>query len=69
MESVKLELNASRHGWNCSKCGLFIDCIGRPILGNELITVDSKGIAWIENRPKYNFCPNCGKPFRGDSGG
>ena len=64
METVKLELNASKHGWNCSGCGLFTDAIGRPIFGKEIWTISSNGIAWIENKPKYEFCPKCGKPVK-----
>ena len=61
MEKVRLELNASKHGWNCTGCGLFTDAIGRPIFGEEIWTIYSKGTAWIENKPKYKFCPLCGK--------
>ena len=61
METVKLELNASRHGWNCTGCGLFSDALGRPIFGEEIWVITSKGVAWLENKPKYIFCPKCGK--------
>ena len=64
MDKVEYELNASDKGWNCSNCGLFVDCIGRPIFGSEMLVITSKGTAWIENKPKYKFCPQCGKPVR-----
>ena len=67
MDKVEYELNASRKGWNCSGCGLFVDCVGRPIFGNEIWVITSKGVAWIENKPKFKFCPQCGKPVRSDS--
>lgn len=69
MDSVKLELNASRHGWNCSGCGLFSDVLGRPIFGKEIWHITSDGVAWLENKPKYKFCPQCGKPVEGESYG
>lgn len=61
METVKLELNASKRGWNCSGCGLFFDSIGRPIFGEEVFTVVHKGTAWLENRPHILYCPKCGR--------
>ena len=64
MEYAELELNASKHGWNCSNCKLFIDAIGRPIFGNEVWVITSKGTAWVENKPKFKFCPKCGLPIR-----
>ena len=64
MDKVEYELNASKKGWNCSNCGLFVDCIGRPIFGNEMFVITSKGVAWLENKPKYKFCPSCGKPVK-----
>ena len=64
MESVELELNASKHGWNCSGCGLLFDSIGRPLFGGEIWVIHSNGVAWIENKPKIKYCPNCGKPVR-----
>ena len=63
MDYAKLELNASKHGWNCSECGLFIDVIGRPIFGKEIWQITSTGTAWIENRPDFCYCPKCGKPI------
>ena len=64
-EYAKLELDASNHGWKCSECGLSVDSIGRPLFGSEVWVIYSKGTAWIENRPKFNYCPKCGKPFEG----
>ena len=58
---VSFELDAGEKGWRCSGCGLRVDVIGRPIFGTEIWVITSNGIAWIENRPKYNFCPKCGK--------
>lgn len=69
MEYAKLELNASKHGWNCSSCKLFVDCVGRPIFGNEVWIITSTGTAWIENKPKFRFCPQCGKPIGDDLNG
>ena len=66
MDSAKLELNASKHGWNCSECGLFSDALGRPMFGKEIWIITSTGTAWLENKPKYKFCPQCGKPIRSD---
>ena len=68
-EYVTFELNASEHGWNCSGCGLRIDALGRPIFGNEVWTITSKGTAWIENKPMFLYCPRCGKPVKGDKHG
>jgi len=67
MEYVELELNASKKGWNCTGCGLFSDAIGRPIFGKEIWVISSNGTAWLENKPKYVFCPQCGKPVRRDN--
>jgi len=64
LECVNLELDATNKGWRCSGCGLLIDCIGRPLFGSENITVRSKSIHWIENKPQYKFCPKCGKPVK-----
>lgn len=64
MDTVQLELNASKHGWNCSGCGLFVDSLGRPIFGDETWIISSKGVAWIENKPPFKYCPNCGKPVK-----
>ena len=64
-EYVSLELNASEKGWNCSFCGLFTDCAGRPIFGNEAWVIVANTSHWIENKPEYKFCPGCGKPVRG----
>lgn len=66
MDYVELELNASKKGWNCSGCGLFTDAIGRPIFGKEIWVISSNGTAWLENKPKYKFCPGCGAPVKGD---
>lgn len=63
-EYVDMELNASEKGWNCSSCGLFTDCIGRPLFGKEAWKITADNSSWIENKPKYVFCPNCGKPVR-----
>jgi len=60
-EKVNFELDAGNNGWRCSGCGLLIDAIGRPLLGNETWVIQSKGIAWIENKPEWNYCPKCGK--------
>lgn len=65
MEYAKLELDASAKGWRCSECGLLIDSIGRPIFGNELWTIETKSIHWIENKPEFSYCPKCGKPISG----
>jgi len=64
MDYVEFELNASKHGWNCSGCGLFVDSIGRPNFGEEVWVIYSKGTAWLENRPMFKFCPGCGKKVR-----
>ena len=64
---VKLELNASEKGWNCSGCGLFTDCVGRPCFGDEAWMVITNSKTWLENKPKYKFCPGCGKPIKGDN--
>ena len=69
MDYVEFELNASKHGWNCSGCGLFIDCIGRPIFGKEIWAITSNGATWIENKPRFNYCPKCGMPVKGDQYG
>lgn len=58
---VKFELDASEKGWRCSGCGLRVDAIGRPIFGHEIWVITSRGTAWIENKPEFNFCPKCGK--------
>lgn len=63
MEYAKLELNAGKHGWNCSQCGLFFDALGRAIFGHEVWQITSTGTAWIENKPPIKFCPNCGLPI------
>ena len=63
MDYAKLELDASQKGWRCSYCSLFIDCTGRPIFGDELWTIQTTSIHWIENRPSFNYCPCCGMPF------
>lgn len=61
---VRLELDAAQKGWRCSGCGLLSDVLGRPIFGGEAWTIQTKSINWLENRPKYKFCPKCGKPVR-----
>ena len=67
MEYAKLELDASKKGWRCSKCGLPVDCIGRPIFGDEVWIIQTKSINWIENKPEFRYCPGCGSPFEGAS--
>lgn len=62
--NVEFELNASEKGWTCTGCGLLIDCIGRPVFGAEMWTVQTRSNNWIENRPEFNFCPKCGKKVR-----
>lgn len=69
MDYIEFELNASEKGWNCSGCGLFVDPLGRPIFGNEVWVISSKGTAWLENKPQFLFCPKCGKPVRRDQYG
>ena len=64
MEYTKFELNASEKGWRCKECGLLIDCIGRPLFGNEPWIIQTSSINWIENRPEWNFCPKCGRPAK-----
>lgn len=61
-EYVKFELDAGNNGWKCSGCSLRVDCIGRPIFGKQVWVVSSSGVSWFENYPKFNYCPNCGKP-------
>lgn len=63
---AKLELNASKKGWNCSECGLFTDCVGRPLFGNEAWIFETKSNNWLENKPNYKYCPGCGRPLGGD---
>ena len=58
---VVFELDAAQKGWRCSGCGLRVDAIGRPIFGKEMFIVTAKGTAWIENRPIFVYCPQCGK--------
>ena len=60
---AKLELDASKKGWRCSSCGLFVDSIGRPIFGHEPWTIQMKTNTWLENKPAYRFCPGCGEPI------
>lgn len=64
MEYARLELDATIKGWRCSECGLIVDCIGRPIFGNEAWIIQTKSINWIENKPKFLYCPKCGKPIK-----
>lgn len=61
---VKFELDASHHGWACSNCKLFVDCMGRPIFGKPIWVIHCNGVSWIENKPKFKFCPQCGKPVK-----
>lgn len=69
MDYAKLELDASRKGWVCSECGLFSDCLGRPIFNNTLWFIETKSMNWLENKPSYSFCPKCGKPIRRNEDG
>ena len=64
MEFTKFELDASIKGWRCAECGLIVDCLGRPIFGNEMFTVQTRSINWIENKPEFNYCPKCGRPIK-----
>lgn len=64
MEYAELELDATIKGWRCSNCSLLVDCIGRPIFGNEVWFIQTKSINWIENKPRFLFCPKCGMPFK-----
>ncbi len=64
MDTVELELDAGNQGWKCSGCGLMIDCIGRPIVGNPTWVVSTTSASWIENKPQWNFCPSCGKKVK-----
>ena len=66
MDYVKLELNASEHGWNCSGCGLFTNCIGKPIFKTEEWAIEFKTLSWLKNKPAYSFCPRCGKKIKKD---
>lgn len=66
---VKLELDAGKKGWKCTGCGLFTDCVGRPIFGKVAWEIFPKTNTWIENKPHYKFCPGCGKPLGGDPRG
>ena len=65
MEYVKLELDASERGWRCSGCNMLVDSIGRPVMGELPWLVISRRNSWIESKPAWKFCPNCGKPFEG----
>ena len=64
MEYTKLELDATIKGWRCAECGLIADCIGRPIFGNEPWIIQTRSINWLENRPKWWFCPGCGRQIK-----
>jgi len=64
VEYVELELDASRKGWRCSGCGLQIDCIGRPIFGDAPWSIKPKTNTWIENKPKFVYCPKCGEKVK-----
>lgn len=66
-EYVEFELNASKKGWNCSSCSLFVDCIGRPVFGKEAWKITAETSSWIENKPKFKFCPGCGLPVGGEN--
>ena len=63
-DCVRLELDAANKGWRCSGCGLFSDFLGRPLFGGENLVIKTKSIGWLQNRPKYKFCPGCGKPLK-----
>lgn len=65
MDYVKLELDASQKGWRCSGCGIQIDSIGRPVMGELPWLVITRRNNWIDSKPNWKFCPSCGKPIEG----
>ena len=67
MEYTKFELDASKKGWRCSECGLFVDAIGRAVFGQQPFEIKMHTNSWLENRPEFLFCPNCGRPVRSGS--
>ena len=62
-----LELMATQYAWGCSNCHAMYDAMWRPTT-IEKTWAPPVTYLWMTDKPTYNYCPNCGQPFRKELG-